>query len=131
MKRESKSRPFYDNRKHCGKVGDAIYATYKQNNELPVLTGSYNKKLYENLVLNQVMECLPWYEKKFRSLYSSLCNNLFFVINFDLIFKMFIVKYAAICMAGWKKSALLLNMVAILHSGCYFVKVKNFLSNFR
>ena len=73
----TQSRPFHDTRKHCGKVGDAVHAIFEQNVESYVLSRIHNKKLYENLVLNQVMECLPRYEKKSRSLYTFMCNNLF------------------------------------------------------
>ena len=73
----TQSRPFYDNHKHCGKVGGAVQQIFDESNEQYILSKNHSKikMLYENLVLNQVMECLPRYEKKNRSLYTFMCNN--------------------------------------------------------
>ena len=72
----TQSRPFFDIHKHCGKIGNAVQEMYAPNPDVCFLSNTNNPKLYETLVLDQVLERLPRYEKKSRSMYTFMCNNM-------------------------------------------------------
>ena len=70
----TQSRPFYDVR---GKVGNSVHESLDSIRNDCIVASRHNPKLYETLALNQVVECLPRYERKRRAMYSFMCNNLF------------------------------------------------------
>ncbi|XP_076804122.1 F-box only protein 30-like [Clavelina lepadiformis] len=74
----AQTRPFFDVNKHIGKIGSAVQEdfSHRLNDTSHIDKESHNKLLYTTLALNRVMECLPRYERKSRSIYSFMCNHI-------------------------------------------------------
>lgn len=72
----SQTRPHFKINKQNKSVAKVFQENFENMPDKLFMSSHHNEKLYQSLALNQVMECLPRYEIKSRSVYSFMCNNL-------------------------------------------------------
>ena len=72
----TQTRPVFKTYDCIENVGNAFQEIFEHKPDQYYLSSTHNLKLSKSLALNQVMECLPRYEKKSHSIYSFMCNNL-------------------------------------------------------